>query len=129
MRVAIDPGTYKCGWAISVPGASRFLKGTVDLEMLKDCLSLIKRNFSVELVLVGSGTNSKNVYSTIVEVFGSKKSLLVSETGSTDEAKRLYLQDCGGSSLLKLIRLLFLLFFNPPLDGYAAVSLLKRHTP
>jgi len=128
-RVALDPGRVKCGWAIAdVPGA-RSLKGTVNLETLGQFLAELARLFAVEVVLVGRGTNSREVFACAKEAFAEAKVLLVDETGSTEEAKRLYLQERGRGLLKRFLCNLYLLLFNPPLDGYAALSILRRYEP
>lgn len=127
MRVAVDPGTRKCGWALGLPGGESFLKGTVNLEMLEEHLIWIARQFKVELVLVGSGTNSGKVALVCRKAFGTGNVHIVDERGSTEEAKRLFLRERGKSIVVFALRLLVLLFFNPPLDGYAALGLLRRY--
>lgn len=128
-RVALDPGRVKCGYAIEdVPGG-RSLKGTLNLETLGQFLVELARLFAVEVILVGGGTNYREVLALVKEVFADAKIVVVDETGSTEEARRLYLQERGRGLLMRFLSNLFLLLFNPPLDGYAALSILRRYEP
>ncbi len=126
IRVAVDPGTYKCGWAIGPLVSDSFLKGTVNLEMLREYLTWIRRHFSVGSVIIGGGTNSQTVAEICGSVFADDVVSVVDESLSTVEARRLFLLERGEVPLRVLLRSIHLLLLNPPLDGYSALCLLKR---
>ena len=128
MRVALDPGTHKCGWAVGCDFAFQVPKGTVNIDNLGAMLAGLRRFFSVDEVLVGDGTNTKDVADRTREIFTDTAVRIVDESGSTEEARRLYLQT-EGSWATRWLRYLLHLILNPPLDGYAAWVLLRRHEP
>lgn len=128
MRVALDPGTHKCGWAIEGGFAFSAPLGAVNIDNLGAMLAGLRRFFAVNEVLIGDGTNSEQVAGGAREVFSDIPVRMVDESGSTEEARRLYLQTEGSWATRWLLYLLHLIL-NPPLDGYAAWVLLRRHRP
>jgi len=126
MRVALDPGTHKCGWAVECDLPFPVPLGTANLDNLGAILPGLRRFFKVAEVLVGDGTNAEEVAKRAREAFSDVPVRLVDETGSTEEARRLYLLK-EGSWAPRWLRYLHFLILNPPLDGYAAWALLRRH--
>ncbi len=125
-RLALDPGSRKCGWAIECPLSHSPLVGVVNLDKLGTFLQRISRFFDVSRVIVGGGTAHKRIVEAAADVFGMALVAVVDERGSTREALKLYLQASGGGWLMRHLRYLLCLLTNPPLDGYAAWVLLKR---
>ncbi|OPX22763.1 MAG: hypothetical protein B1H03_03575 [Planctomycetales bacterium 4484_113] len=128
MRVALDPGTHKCGWAVECGLAFPVPLGIVNLDNLGAILAGLRRFFDASEVLIGDGTNAEEVADRAREFFSDTAVRIVDESGSTEEAKRLYLQT-EGSWATRWLRYLLHLILNPPLDGYAAWGLLRRHKP
>jgi RNase H-fold protein (predicted Holliday junction resolvase) len=125
-RLALDPGSRKCGWAIECPLSHSPLVGVVNLDRLGTFLRWVSRFFDVSRVVVGGGTAHQRVITAVGDVFGTDPIAVIDEHGSTREALKLYLQASGGGWMAKHIRYLFCLLTNPPLDGYAAWVLLGR---
>ena len=125
-RLALDPGSRKCGWAIECPLSHSPLVGVVNLDSLGAFLQWVSRFFNVSRVVVGGGTAHRHVVAAAGNVFGPEIVAVVNERGSTRDALKLYLQMSGGRWLARCFRYLFYFLANPPLDGYAAWVLLKR---
>ncbi|MCD6283090.1 hypothetical protein J7J84_05745 [bacterium] len=125
-RLALDPGSRKCGWAIECPLLHSPLVGVVNLDKLGAFLQWVSRFFDVSRVVVGGGTARKRVISAAEEVFGTDRVAVIDEHGSTKDALKLYLQASGGCWLARHLRYLFYFLAPPPLDGYAAWVLLRR---
>jgi len=126
IRLALDPGSRKCGWAIECPLSHSPLVGVVNLDRLEAFLQWVSRFFNVSRVVVGGGTAHKRVVTAAEDTFGSDMIAVIDERGSTRDALKLYLQASGGGWLMRHLRYLLCLLTNPPLDGYAAWVLLKR---
>ncbi len=124
--ISIDPGTEKCG----------LLLADVDNKIVLDCkvlkkesvLDLLKRWFkahTVELIILGNGTNSRFWYSEILSLkFTPVK--LVPEKGTTLRARDRYWQIYPPNCLMRFIPRTMLL---PPkdLDAIAALVLLEDY--
>ncbi len=124
MRVlAVDPGTEKCGVAVSGPGgvvASRVV-GIADLPALvRDWVA----TYGVRVVVVGNQTGSKRVFDIMkglpVKVEG------VAERGSTMLARRRYFADHPPRGWKRLIPRSFQVP-PEPYDDYAAVVLAEAY--
>lgn len=125
-RLALDPGSRKCGWAIECPLSHSPLVGVVNLDRLEAFLQWISRFFDVSRVVVGGGTACKRVVTAAESTFGTDMVAVIDERGSTRDALKLYLQVSGGWWFSRRIKYLYYFLTNPPLDGYAAWVLLER---
>ena len=128
-RLALDPGRSRCGWALECQGLSSPLVGEVNVGKLGPFLRSVARFFEIDRVIVGDGTGHREVLEEAYRVFGELLVSLASESGSTEEARRLYVQERGGSWLGRNLLYLRFALAKPPLDGYAAWVLLRRHRP
>ncbi len=126
MRVALDPGRVKCGWAVQCQPLHSPLIGVVHLENLEILLRQVARFFAARQIVVGKGTGSRPVIELARRVFPSTAVTAVDETGSTEEALQLYLHHRGKGRLGRMLRLLGHYVAPSPLDGYAAWVLLRR---
>ena len=124
--MALDPGAFKCGWAIQCQHLHSPLIGVVYIDSLEALLRQVSRFFGVRQVVVGGGTGSGPVLDLARRLFPPTSVTIVEEARSTEEALRLYLRHRGRSWLGRLFRLLGYYVLNPPLDGYAAWVLLGR---
>jgi RNase H-fold protein (predicted Holliday junction resolvase) len=126
MRVALDPGTFKCGWAIECQPQHSPLIGLVHIDNLETFLRQVSRFFAARQVVIGGGTGSRPVTELARQVFAPATVAVVDESGSTEEALELYLRHRGTTRPGRFIRLLGHYALKPPMDGYAAWVLLRR---
>lgn len=126
VRVALDPGTLKCGWAVQCHCSRSPLIGIVHIDNLETFLRQVSRMFAARQVVIGGGTGSRPVIELARQVFPPTSVTVVDESGSTEEALRLYLRHRGKTRLGRLVRLLGYYLLKPPMDGYAAWVLLGR---
>jgi len=126
MRVALDPGTFKCGWAVQCHHWHSPLIGVVHIDSLETFLRQVSRFFAARQVVIGGGTGSQPVVELARQVFAPTTVTVVDESGSTEEALELYLRHRGKSRPGRFVRLLGHYVFGPPMDGYAAWVLLRR---
>jgi RNase H-fold protein (predicted Holliday junction resolvase) len=124
MRLALDPGSHKCGWAIECPLAHSPLIGVLHIEKLDQFLQEVFRIFGFAEVIVGSGTGSARVVDTVRKAMPDVALRVIDERGSTEDALKLYLRMRGGG----WFRYIASLFARPALDGYAAWVLLTRQS-
>ncbi len=124
MRLALDPGSHKCGWAIECQLTHSPLIGVSHIEKLESFLQEASCFFAIATVIVGDGTGSARVIEIVRHSLPGAEVAVIDEHGSTEEALKLYLQTRGGG----MLRYLYAQIFRPPLDGYAAWVLLMRHS-
>lgn len=123
MRLALDPGSHKCGWAIECPLTNSPLIGISHIEKLELFLQEASRFFAAGTVIIGGGTGSARVAEIARKSLPRAEVAIIDERRSTEDAFKLYLQTRGGGAL----RYIAALVTRPPLDGYAAWVLLMRH--
>jgi hypothetical protein len=116
--VAFDPGR-NIGFAL-VDGRGRLLRQAVLAERDLERLELPAGS----VLLIGDGTGSGHLAELLAR--RGRSGLLVDETGSTLEARRLYYQRHPARGLLRLVPP-GLRFPAVPLDGYAAWALALRY--
>ena len=125
LYLGIDPGRSKTGLAL-VDGVGKILKLHIaeSQNIDKEIVEFIKNSCPVQIVL-GNGTNSRNICEVVQRVLTDVKVTVVEEAHSTEEARTLYWQENPPKGLKKLIPL-GLLVPPVPLDAYAAVILVRR---
>ena len=125
LYLGIDPGRSKTGLAL-VDGVGKIIKLHIadSKNIDKEIVEFIKNSCPVQIVL-GNGTNSRNICEVAQRVLPNVKVTVVEEAHSTEEARTLYWQENPPKGLKKLIPL-GLLVPPVPLDAYAAVILVRR---
>ena len=125
LYLGIDPGRSKTGLAL-VDGVGRIVKLHIaeSQNIDNEIVEFVKNSCPVQIVL-GNGTNSRNICEVVQRVLTDVKVTVVEEAHSTEEARTLYWQENPPKGLKKLIPL-GLLVPPVPLDAYAAVILVRR---
>ena len=125
LYLGIDPGRSKTGLAL-VDGVGRIVKLHIaeSQNIDNEIVEFVKNSCPVRIVL-GNGTNSRNICEVVQRVLTDVKVTVVEEAHSTEEARTLYWQENPPKGLKKLIPL-GLLVPPVPLDAYAAVILVRR---
>jgi RNase H-fold protein (predicted Holliday junction resolvase) len=125
LYLGIDPGRSKTGLAL-VDGAGKIVKLHIaeSQNIDNEIVEFIKNSCPVHIVL-GNGTNSRNIGESIKRVLPDVMVAVVEEAHSTEEARALYWQENPPKGLKKLIPL-GMLVPPVPLDAYAAVILVRR---
>ena len=125
LYLGIDPGRSKTGLAL-VNGVGKIVKLHIaeSQNIDNEIVEFIKNSCPVHIVL-GNGTNSRNIGESIKRVLPDVMVAVVEEAHSTEEARTLYWQENPPKGLKKLIPL-GLLVPPVPLDAYAAVILVRR---
>ena len=125
LYLGIDPGRSKTGLAL-VDGAGKIVKLHIaeSQNIDNEIVEFIKNSCPVHIVL-GNGTNSRNICEVVQRVLLDVKVTVVEEAHSTEEARTLYWQENPPKGLKKLIPL-GMLVPPVPLDAYAAVILVRR---
>ena len=125
LYLGIDPGRSKTGLAL-VDGVGKIIKLHIaeSQNIDNEIVEFIKNSCPVQIVL-GNGTNSRNVCEVVQKVLPDILITVVEESFSTEEARTLYWQENPPKGLKKLIPL-GLLVPPIPLDAYAAVILVRR---
>ena len=125
LYLGIDPGRSKTGLAL-VDGVGKIVKLHIaeSQNIDNEIVEFLKNSCPVQIVL-GNGTNSRNICEVVQRVLLDAKVNVVEEAHSTEEARTLYWQENPPKGLKKLIPL-GLLVPPIPLDAYAAVILVRR---
>ena len=125
LYLGIDPGRSKTGLAF-VNGAGKIVKLHIaeSQNIDNEIVEFIKNSCPVHIVL-GNGTNSRNIGESIKRVLPDVMVAVVEEAHSTEEARTLYWQENPPKGMKKLIPL-GMLVPPVPLDAYAAVILVRR---
>ena len=103
--IAIDPGTKKCGYAM-IDSHLRVLQREVVLteqitKTIQDSLNIYK----VNKIILGNGTNYKNLEERLKIHFPQLKIILIEEEYSTLKARKKYFEAYPPRGILKIIPL------------------------
>jgi len=124
--IAIDPGTRKCGYAVVDSNLSVLQREVISTEkiakILEDSLNVYKAN----KIVLGNGTNYKNIEKRLKNHFSQLKIILIEEEFSTLEARKKYFEAYPPRGILKLIPLSLRV---PPChyDDFVAVLLAEKY--
>ena len=124
--IAIDPGTRKCGYAVVDSNLSVLQREVISTEkiakILEDSLNVYKAN----KIVLGNGTNYKNIEKRLKNHFSQLKIILIEEEFSTLEARKKYFEAHPPRGILKLIPLSLRV---PPChyDDFVAVLLAEKY--
>jgi len=126
--LAIDPGMSKIGWAVVDKSGLAQGQGVIpfdgwDVQLRRlDCLD------SVEVAVVGDGTNRVNIEQGLGRLVPEARIVSVDETASTVDAWQLKRrEEAGNNPFLVLMFTLRQLFLQQPVDDYAARVIARRY--
>lgn len=124
--LGVDPGRSKTGLALtSEDGKILKLRIALTENILQELRDFVTDEVELETIIMGNGTNSKNIRRAIEEVFPNQKLKLVGEAFSTEEARGLYWVENPPTGWRKLLPL-SMQVPPEPLDAYAAVVQVRR---
>lgn len=127
MIYAIDPGRDKTGMAIYDPvRRSVVYHKIVATKYLLETLQTLRARYPLESFLLGDGTHSATISTSLQQAFTGVKCRLVDETNSTLEARTLYFKLYPPKGFRRLIPLT-MQFPPEPVDHLVAIILLQRH--
>ena len=124
--IAIDPGTKKCGYAVvdfNLTVLQREVTSTEGIiKIIEDSFNVYKINE----VILGNGTNYKNIEKRLKNHFPKLKIILIEEEFSTLEARKKYFEAHPPRGISKLIPLSLRV---PPChyDDFVAVLLAEKY--
>lgn len=126
LYLGVDPGRSKTGLAVTdIQGKILYLQ-VAETELLKEQLLQVYAGYTPAEIIIGNGTNSKNIAGKIKAWLPEVPLQVVEEAHSTEEARTLYWQENPPTGIKKLIPR-GMLVPSEPLDAYAAVVLIKRY--
>ena len=123
--LGIDPGRSKTGLALVDAAGSILALHIAHTEHIEVELSAFAGKEQLAGIIMGDGTNSKDIGQAVSKVFAAVPLALVGEAHSTEEARSLYWQVNPPRGWRKLVPL-GMLVPSEPLDAYAAVVQVKR---
>ena len=124
--IAIDPGTKKCGYAVvdfNLTVLQREVTSTEGIiKIIEDSFNVYK----IDEVILGNGTNYKNIEKRLKNHFPKLKIILIEEEFSTLEARKKYFEAHPPRGISKLIPLSLRV---PPChyDDFVAVILAEKY--
>lgn len=123
--LSIDPGKKKCGIAI-VNNSLEFISGgVVDNENIVERITFYLNRYDIENIIIGSGTNFKNIFDIVKKNFSEIRISKVMEKDTTLEARKRYFEYNPPKGVLKLIPVSFRI--PPcPYDDFAAFLIAER---
>lgn len=124
--IAIDPGTKKCGYAVVDSNLSVLQREVTSTE---EIIKIIEDSFNVykiDEVILGNGTNYKNIEKRLKNHFPKLKLILIEEEFSTLEARKKYFEAHPPRGVSRLIPLSLRV---PPChyDDFVAVLLAEKY--
>ena len=122
--LAIDPGSSKFGHAVLDQGGAIQSLGVGKSDELLPTVSGILSDFEISTIVLGDGTNS-NAYKTVLFIF-ERKIIMIDESHSTEEARKVYFELHPAKGLAKLMPA-SLRTPKRPIDDCAAVVLGRRY--
>lgn len=124
--LGVDPGRSKTGLALTgEDGKILKLRIALTENILQELRDFVTEEVELETIIMGNGTNSKNIRRAIEEVFPNQELKLVGEAFSTEEARGLYWVENPPTGWRKLLPL-SMQVPPEPLDAYAAVVQVRR---
>lgn len=124
--IGIDPGLSKCGYAALSENGSRVALEVVPAALLDQRLEADMTPGGVRMICVGHATMSDGIVRRIRKRWPQTPVTVVDETNTTLDARGLYYEDHPPRGLLRLIPR-GLLVPKEPLDGYAALLIVRRY--
>jgi|SRR5579864_133918 len=124
--LGIDPGLTKCGYAAVSSSGQRLRIEVIPTDRLTERLQRDLQAADVRMICVGNATTSARAVSLIKQTWPQAPVILIDETNTTLQARRLYYKDHPPRGLMRLIPR-GLLVPKEPLDGYAALLIVQRY--
>ncbi len=123
--LGVDPGSFKTGFACVGSNGEIIKMDILPTEALAELLPDILVD-KPSAVILGNGTNSKKIQELFLAAVADLQIIVVEESYSTEEARKLYWQENPPQGWRKIVPLGLQV---PPvnLDGYAAVVLVRRY--
>jgi len=124
--IAIDPGTKKCGYAVVDSNLSVLKREVISTEKIVKNIEDSLNIYKINKVILGNGTNYKNIEKRLKNHFPELKIILIEEEFSTLEARKKYFKAHPPQGILKLIPLSLRV---PPChyDDFVAVLLAEKY--
>ena len=126
--LAVDPGSGKCGLAVVEKSGSSdaiLFRAICKTQDLPSALKKAAEEFAPNLIVVGNGTNSKAIQSTIREALPGRALLILDEKDTTIRARERYWQHTPRRGWRRLLP--SSLQVPPvPVDDFVAVILAER---
>jgi|LDZU01.1.fsa_nt_gi RNase H-fold protein (predicted Holliday junction resolvase) len=123
--LAIDPGKKKCGIAV-VDNKLHFIEGAiVENKELIHKIGMYLEKHSIRHIVVGSGTNSREIKKRINNKVSGINIIEIPEKDSTIEARKRYFDYHPPAGFLKLFPKTFLIPPRP-YDDFAALIIAER---
>ncbi len=123
--LAIDPGKKKCGIAI-VDNRLKFITGeVVNNEELPHKIKIYLERYKIKHIVIGSGTNSENIFNLIKKQFPNSVLTEVMEKDTTMQARKRYFDYHPPTGLLKILPI-SLRIPPRPYDDFAALLIAER---
>jgi RNase H-fold protein (predicted Holliday junction resolvase) len=124
--IAIDPGTKKCGYAVVDSNLSVLQRKVAVTEKITESVRESFRVYKAEKIILGNGTNYKQIEKKLRENFPQLKIILIEEDFSTLEARKKYFEAHPPRGIFKIIPLSLRV---PPChyDDFVAVLLAEKY--
>ena len=124
--IAIDPGTKKCGYAVVDSNLSVLRREVTSIEGIIKTIEDSFNVYKIDEIILGNGTNYKNIEKRLKNHFPELKIILVEEEFSTLKARKKYFEAHPPQGISKLIPLSLRV---PPghYDDFAAVFLAEKY--
>lgn len=126
LYLGVDPGRSKTGLAVTDSRGKILYLLVAETDKLQKQLTDTAAQYAPCEIVIGNGTNSKNIAGKISEWLPDIPLKVIEEAHSTEEARDLYWQENPPTGIKKLIPR-GMLVPSEPLDAYAAVVLIKRY--
>ncbi len=124
--IAIDPGSKKCGYAVVNSNLSVLRREVTSIEGIIKTIEDSFNVYKIDEIILGNGTNYKNIEKRLKNHFPELKIILVEEEFSTLEARKKYFEAHPPRGIFKLIPLSLRV---PPCyyDDFVAVLLAEKY--
>lgn len=124
--LSIDPGRDKTGIAVLTPEGEVIFQEVMISSELKEKISFIINQYVPEKILIGQGTFSSNIKTTIYEISKNIPVIMVNEKNSTELAKIKYFKKNPPGGLWKFIPC-SMQVPKEPYDDYAAIIIAENY--
>lgn len=125
--LALDPGRDKVGTAVLSYQAELREKTIVKKSELIKQLQDIFSHYEVDQIIIGNGTGAEEIIKILKTDFADKKTAVVEEEYTTEEAQARYLEEKPMSNYEKLLRKFINWKVKKPLDDYAALIIGEKY--
>jgi len=124
--MAIDPGTKKCGYAVVDSNLSVLQREVISTEKIKKTIEDSLNIYKINKIILGNGTNYKNIEKRLKNHFPQLKIILIEEEFSTLKARKKYFETHPPRGILKIIPLSLRV---PPCqyDDFVAILLAEKY--